>query len=187
MAVSGKNKGSRFERAVARMIDAWWEVSPKTFARSENSGGVSQPGDIAPRLMPRQAPPWFPFLLECKHYKDFNFFELFNAETKTGPKIIKWWRQTVEAQGRAIVELNYPAQEVMKLMIFKRNNSKIFCAFEPYELKYHEILTLIGKRPPVTTISLYLPNFTEEVLVMDFEIFMSIYTKQMCIQLFSGK
>lgn len=179
-----KEKGSRFERAVSHIIDNWWDVKDKTFWRSENSGGLDQPGDIAPRIMPDQDTPRFPFIIECKHYEKVNLFEVFNKETKTGPKFIKWWKQLTEAQAKAVLELGYPESQALRLLIFRYNNSKIMCAFDTNECLYRSIFLKSGIKYESPIVGLLLPDNKDNILIMDFCIFRSIYTKKLCLEHF---
>jgi len=181
---TGKAKGSKFEREVSKMCDTWWCVAHKTFWRTEGSGAMEQPGDIAPRLLPRQTPPWFPFLIECKSYKEVSFFSLYNKETKTGPKILKWWRQVEEAQGRAVLELNFPINDALKLLVFKQNYGRVLCAFDPIEFYFFNDDIIEKARKDGVYMSVSFPEFDHDVIIMEFEAFRNLYNKDICEELF---
>lgn len=120
----GKNKGSSFEREISRAIDKWWKVPSGTFWRTTNSGGWKEPGDIAPRLRQHQEKVWWPFVVECKFYKQIPFWSLFSKNNQNH-LLIKWWTQVTKSQKDAI-DQGRDENEAVRLLIFKQNNSPVF-------------------------------------------------------------
>ena len=127
----GKNKGNAFERKVSLLLAEWWKVPKGTFWRSKISGGSNEPGDITPRVLDKddKALHW-PFVIECKHYKDVKFHQLLTAsKLKDGGKILSWWQQLTKDQKSLPV-----IDPRIRLLIFRGNNTPIYVAFCPLDL-----------------------------------------------------
>jgi hypothetical protein len=123
----GKRKGNKFERLVAGLFDAWFEEPKHTFWRSVNSGGVWEPGDIVPRKKM-----WYPFVTECKSYKNVDLLELFSDIKKK--LILVWWEQALRDQKKAI-DLGANPQQTVPLLVFRRNRStQVYVAFAHEDL-----------------------------------------------------
>lgn len=120
----GKSKGSGFERAVSKLFDTWWEVPKNTFWRTVNSGGWKEPGDIAPRFRSHEEKIWWPFIVECKFYKNFSINDVLLGK-KTG-HLLKWWSQVTKEQLDALLALNRPSLLNVRLLICKYNHGPIF-------------------------------------------------------------
>lgn len=118
----GKNKGNAFERDVSLLLAEWWDVPKGTFWRSKISGGSNEPGDITPRVLEVNDKPLnWPFVIECKHYKDIKFSQLLTAsKLKEGGRILSWWQQLTDDQINTLS---------IRLLIFKGNNTPIYVAF----------------------------------------------------------
>jgi len=123
----GKEKGSGFEREVSRLIDVWWEEEKSTFWRTVISGGWVEPGDITPRHRPGKPAIWFPFIIECKCVKKVDVLELLTK--KKNKTLLSWWAQVTREREEA-VEQGRLKEELIRLVIFKRNGSPIFVMFE---------------------------------------------------------
>lgn len=119
MASTGRgsqNKGSQFERTIAKQLSSWWGY---TFYRSPGSGSLhwssstNTGGDI---VAPLEA--GFPFVVECKNHEDWTIENLFlnNKEPKA------WWKQVVSDA------LEY---DKIPMLIFTRNRAKKFVTL-PY-------------------------------------------------------
>ena len=118
----GKRKGNEFERNVSRLLDTWWNVPDGTFWRSVNSGAWKEAADIAPR----SANVEFPFVVECKFYKNLNMLDLFKTNSKTHPFRV-WWKKLLEDVQKA----RQKTSEIrIGIIIFKYNNSPILVLFE---------------------------------------------------------
>lgn len=93
---SGKRKGGKFERTIARMLSKWWSggTSDSIFWRSAGSGGMAkvrgrsqkktygQHGDIT-TVHPSGAPLVEMFVIECKNgYNRFTIQDLIDREHK---------------------------------------------------------------------------------------------------------
>jgi len=126
----GKNKGNAFERLVSNALDAWWKVPKGTFWRSKISGGSNEPGDITPRVLEVDDKPLqWPFVIECKHYKEIKFSQLLNAsKLKEGGQIVKWWKQLTD-------DYESTGYTKIRLLIFRGNNTPIYVAFRPLDIE----------------------------------------------------
>jgi len=118
----GKNKGNAFERKVSLLLAEWWKVPKGTFWRSKISGGSNEPGDITPRVLETDDKPLnWPFVIECKHYKEINIPQLLVAsKLKNGGRILSWWKQVTKDQGNT---------SKIRLLIFRGNNTPVYVAF----------------------------------------------------------
>lgn len=128
----GKSKGNAFEREVSGWFDRWWITLPKTFWRTSNSGGwTPEPGDIAPRLRQGHPPVWWPFICECKFYKAISFKDLLDTKKALkNNKLLLWWAQVTRESKQAVTIGRHPS-EVIRLLVFKANNTPIYVAFTP--------------------------------------------------------
>lgn len=121
----GKEKGSSYERFISSVLDTWWEVEPKTFWRSVNSGGVWDAGDNTARKAGAED---FPFVTECKHYKDMDLLELLYARGQA--LFMRWWEQAYRA-----------ASKVKKVpILFFRLNYKSDFVVLPYVDQFKSLL-----------------------------------------------
>lgn len=116
--VDGKTKGKNREREVCSDLTKRFKkdfirnpaYSGALAARIKNDKKVSNElvtaiaGDIV-------CPDGFKFSVECKHYKEFDFFTIWNE----GSLINKWWEQTKKAAGICSKE---------PLVLFKFNHKK---------------------------------------------------------------
>lgn len=130
---ASKNKGSKFERDVSKLLDHWWDVPAGTFYRSKLSGGSNEPGDITPRLMGNNQSLWWPFAVECKHHKDLKFLQLFeSSKYKDLPLILQWWKQITD---------DIKDTTKKRLLIFRGNNTPVLIMFalSDFENKFGEI------------------------------------------------
>lgn len=97
MKTNSKNKGSRFERTVAKWFEDWTGYK---FSRTPGSGGWAKAkdsfGDIV--CTDEKHSRRFPFSIECKNYKDINFEHILLG-TKTC-KVKSFWDQAVHDAGR---------------------------------------------------------------------------------------
>lgn len=97
MKTNSKNKGSRFERTVAKWFEDWTGYK---FSRTPGSGGWAKAkdsfGDIV--CTDEKHSRRFPFSIECKNYKDINFEHILLG-TKTC-KIKSFWDQAVHDASR---------------------------------------------------------------------------------------
>ena len=106
-----KAKGSAYEQKIANLLSKEFDVE---FRRVPLSGAIDYlKGDI---WTPHDTA-WWPYAIECKHYKDLQWNNLLTSKTTD---ILNFWRQTVREA------------EVMKkkpLLIFRWNRSKNFAAY----------------------------------------------------------
>ncbi len=90
--VHGRNKGSTFERAIAKQVSGWTGVH---FTRTPSSGGWNKTGDITPK--DPKAMVAFPFNIECKNQEIFSSTMLVScAGIKLTKTIAKWWKQCTD-------------------------------------------------------------------------------------------
>ena len=111
--VQGRNKGSRFERKVAKVFGDWCGIE---LMRTPQSGGMSEsfPGDIMPKdkLTP------FPLMIECKHQEGWTMMGLV-TEWPDYKCVMKWWKQCVAAS----IDYEHPT---IPLLVFKKNRTPMF-------------------------------------------------------------
>lgn len=107
-----KAKGSAFEAKIAKLFT---EEFDKDFKRVPLSGALEwMKGDI----ICIQDTAWFPYTIECKHYKEINWNSLLTAKST---EMYKFWEQTLREA------------EVMKkkpLLVFRWDRSKDYVAFD---------------------------------------------------------
>lgn len=107
-----KAKGSAFEAKIAKLFT---EEFGKDFKRVPLSGALEwMKGDI----ICIQDTAWFPYTIECKHYKEINWNNLLTAKSA---EMYKFWEQTLREA------------DVMKkkpLLIFRWDRSKDYVAFD---------------------------------------------------------
>ncbi len=172
----GKRKGSAFERKVAGLLDKWWEVPKNTFWRTVNSGGWQQPGDIAPRIGTADSTGkeiWWPFVVECKHYKSINLWEVIK-QNKNG-LIMKWWKQVTTDQHK------FKEKIPIRLLIFRENNLPVCVIFSEndlFKLKSTVLPFSIGLR-----FQLYNFGF-QELVIVPWDVFSTHFTKNYFERLF---
>lgn len=115
MAVNGKQKGARAERALVKMFEQWWGGS---FARTPGSGSFATrnkgqdynaQGDIV------TADPHFPFCVESKHQEGWTLDQLLTAPSC---KFYSWWEQTVSET----------PPDRLPLLLFTKNRAPWFLA-----------------------------------------------------------
>lgn len=119
-----RDKGQRGERAVAKLLSAWWGAD---FTRTPMSGGFhtkkfrdewNASGDVV-------TPADFPFSVEVKWQEDWTLDQILTA-----PKCIiwEWWRQCASQcpEGKT------------PLLVFKRNNWPWFCMM--YEMDWDGLI-----------------------------------------------
>lgn len=112
MANKSKIKGSAYEAKIATLLTK--EFS-KEFRRVPLSGAIEYlKGDI---WTPHDTA-WWPYCIECKHYKELEWNNLLTAKSTT---ILQFWEQAVR---EAKVMNKKP------LLIFRWNRSKDFVAYD---------------------------------------------------------
>ena len=92
--INSRTKGSKNERGVAKLFQAWTEFE---FARTPQSGGLhwkkqNTVGDIV--CIDERHGRKFPFSIECKFHHDLDFSHLIDGTMGKGTnKIIHFWEQ----------------------------------------------------------------------------------------------
>jgi Holliday junction resolvase len=130
MASQGKgarDKGSGYERTVAKKFSEWWGGS---FSRTPGSGSLHWGSDqrIAGDIVPPQGMD-FPFVIECKKHEGWT---LENVFLNTGePK--SWWQQVVTDARRV---------KMVPMLIFSRNRAKDFIMLPYSKPLYNYLQTL---------------------------------------------
>ncbi len=115
----GRQKGSAFERDVAKLIIAAFEhrgICKEDCYRTPGSGGhkyakKEDPGDLV--ISPRLRKHW-PFAVECKFYAKLPMDVLMTPNIKAG-LISNWWTQTVTSAGKHI-----------PLLVFRQNKQQAY-------------------------------------------------------------
>lgn len=179
--MNGKSKGSSFERLIAKDFDKWWEEVSGTFWRTKISGGSDEPGDISPRYRPQhKEKPWWPFVIECKHYKSINLLNLFRNEKNKNNHILEWWRQVTSSQNQAIKGGYDPVP--LRLLIIRVNTYPILCVFSLSEFLSRAKVPLYIKK-----LRMYVEIHRENehaLIVTCFEDFKKHFTKTFLEELF---
>ena len=127
-----KAKGSAYEQKIATRLTSEFDVE---FRRVPLSGSIDYlKGDI---WTPHDTA-WWPYAIECKHYKDIEWNNLLTSKTTD---MLQFWRQAVREA------------EVMNkkpLLIFRWNRSKDFVAFNDdikvTDRKWNSLKKLINKK-----------------------------------------
>ena len=118
MGVNGKQKGSRVEREVAKILSKWWGAE---FTRTPSSGmfatthsvqlsrlGVDIAGDI---ICPKD----FPFNVEVKSRKKIDLFDI--ARNGKDSELWDWWEQSVRDANNT---------QKIPIVIFKENGKQFY-------------------------------------------------------------
>lgn len=97
MKTNSKNKGSRFERTIAKWFEEWTGYK---FSRTPGSGGWAKAKDAFGDLVctDEKHGRRFPFSIECKNYKDIKFEHLLLGNKAC--KIKSFWDQAVHDANR---------------------------------------------------------------------------------------
>ena len=128
MAKNSKNKGSRFERVVAKF---WQDWTGYTFSRTPGSGGWAKAKDSFGDLVCTDSrhSRRFPFSIECKSYQDIRFEHLLLGNKSC--KILSFWEQATYDAKRA---------NKIPILIMKYNNMPKEEAFFMVDKKTAEII-----------------------------------------------
>jgi len=116
MTNPSKIKGSAYEAKIATLLSKEFN---KEFRRVPLSGAIDylkgdiwHPSDTA----------WFPYCIECKHYKDIEWNNLLTAKSSN---LFSFWTQTLREAG---------VMDKRPLLIFRWNRSKDFVAYDDHIL-----------------------------------------------------
>ena len=145
MTNKSKAKGSAYEQKIATRLTSEFR---KEFRRVPLSGSIDYlKGDI---WTPR-ATAWWPYAIECKHYKDIEWNNLLTSKTTD---MLQFWRQAVREA------------DVMKkkpLLIFRWNRSKDFVAFnDDIEVEFFVEVKSFGCHFKVTKLDDWLTCIKEQ-------------------------
>ena len=132
--INSKNKGDEFEREIAQSISKWWYGvdNTKIVRRTPGSGSFSDnhSADMYSEI------PGFPFSIECKHSKDWEWADLWKP---AGGTLMDFWKQCV---GEVV-------KGTIPMLVFKGNRTKVFAMFRDSDFyiplnysKYGEIIKL---------------------------------------------
>ncbi len=132
----GRQKGSSFERKVAKLIVATFAqygITKEDCYRTPGSGGhrfasKKDPGDL---VLSPALKKLFPYSVECKHYKELDWTMLLRPDQRRG-HFGTWWRQACKAA---------QATDTVPLLIFKANRSDIFAMFPHSDMLNSKHLT----------------------------------------------
>ena len=162
-----KNKGSAFERKIAKSLQDWWN-GDKTeedegyyqFQRTPLSGGsqLAEGWGLAGDIVTND--PGFPFHIECKKQEGWSFSALMSEGGAAG--FIKWWQQSAE-------ESKITKKE--PVVIFSKNNVKPLFAIK----KSYIGRTFGGVEMYAPRIELIVDN--EVVVIIPFQLITSIAPK----------
>jgi hypothetical protein len=101
---TGKQKGSNYERKIAKILKAAWNIELVKTPISGGWGKMKTSGDITAEDRN------FPFSIECKKQEGWSFEQLFKSPEKC--ELNKWWSQALD-QGYK--------DDKIPLLIFSRN------------------------------------------------------------------
>lgn len=98
MRKNSRNKGSRFERVIAKAFEAWTGYK---FSRTPGSGGWAKAKDAMGDLVctDEKHSRRFPLSIECKNYQDIKFEHLLLGNKTC--KIHDFWEQATKDANRA--------------------------------------------------------------------------------------
>lgn len=98
MPVNSKNKGSNFERTIAKDFTKWWNDAglEGKFFRTPGSGALAyrEQEDVIGDLC---TPKGFPFTIECKNQEGWKLEDLFSEKIECNTdkgSISGWWKQS---------------------------------------------------------------------------------------------
>lgn len=148
---NSKQKGSTYERRVAKLMTDWWGGE---FSRVPASGGLRWgadqrvAGDIVPPLRSN-----FPFVIECKKHEGWG---LHNLLLNTGP-IRTWWEQV-------ILDCTRMAEHGMApCLVFSKNRDKDYILI-PY---VEDVFNLLASKHPVSRQIVEYNNIRDETQYFD--------------------
>lgn len=141
----GRNKGSAFERKVAKMVIAAFEdfgITSEDCYRTPSSGGhrfakKQDPGDLVTSKRLRRL---FPFSVECKSYKTLDWAGLMNNSSR---QFKEWWDQACAAS----------TKDCKPLLVFRQNRSQAFAMVKFADVNFFQwpqspmMRTKIGSTP----------------------------------------
>lgn len=123
-----KQKGSAFEREIARDLGTWWCGDPNFLWRTRGSGAHAQRikkhyGDIAPIDSPASE---FPLTIECKFTKSWSLVPILEGRERA--TLYKYWRQ-LEREKRP---------GTLGVLLAKGNRTPIYAAISQWDaLRLH--------------------------------------------------
>lgn len=106
----GRQKGSRFERDVAKLFAKW---SGSDVNRTPLSGGWAKNAKHGVKNDLISTDPNFPFGVECKNQEEWLIEHLLSNDKS---KIFSWWKQVITETPKGKIPL----------LVFHRNHSPIF-------------------------------------------------------------
>lgn len=128
MGVNGRNKGSNFERLIAKLVvDAFVEIIPDLTAadcyRTPLSGGhihasKNDPGDL---VMSLRLAKYFPAHVECKKQQGLEVFHFFDKLRQPSWGAGQWLAQAEKA---SVGKHGFP------LVVMTKNNHPILCCWK---------------------------------------------------------
>lgn len=122
MTINSKQKGSRLERQVAKLLSEW---SGYDFHRTPMSGALHWTNDkrVLSDIVPPQALENYPFSMECKNVEyDYDFTYLMSGTSM----FYKHWKQATDDAQRECLR---------PMLIFTKNRRDIYTAFRIEDFK----------------------------------------------------
>jgi hypothetical protein len=113
-----KNKGSSFERKIAKEFGIKLFNNPEALKRTPLSGGGVWKGDI--QLSPEVdlPPSAFPYCIECKNEENWTLETLFREVSKS--VVFSWWQQVIKS---------CPASKI-PIVVMTRNFYPVFVMYK---------------------------------------------------------
>lgn len=128
--VSGRNKGSTFERHTAKEVSEWTGME---FKRTPMSGGWAKTGDITPKNPKDMVK--FPFNLELKNQESWTIPMLMKLEGgKLPKKVAGWWKQCEDDAKKS---------KRIPLLLMTKANEPVFLMMKTEQfrkLKLHKVV-----------------------------------------------
>ncbi len=136
--ISGRNKGSSFERAIAKQVTDWTGVK---FTRTPSSGGWAKSGDITPKN-PEHMVQW-PWLVECKNNESLDFGSIFSVPNNGKTPIRKWWKQ-------AYRDVKKSGMKKIPVLVFTKSRDNVYCMMQAdvfEQLKFRDTAQVVVHLP----------------------------------------
>jgi len=162
MAVNSSNKGKVYERKIAKILSKWCGFE---LIRTPMSGAwQGTAGDIKPKqneLALHLSGLSFPFTVECKNTKSWQFHQIFKREGE----FYSWVKQV---EREVDEDESMSNQEKYPLLIFSANYAPDYIAFPGHSLEFLHNMNL----SPV----LYLSHLDEYWMVTQLDYLLQSYT-----------
>lgn len=179
MADKSKNKGSSFERLVARLCDNWYGVAPGTFRRTHHTGSWWRFSDVYTTNL--RLTGHVPFCIECKHHRSYN--PLTVLKDNKNDLLLGWWKQCVDQYReckQAAIEAGEPKEitdNLYPLLFFRLNNFPVMVAVSDDILSLLHLSRYNHSNSPLPIPAIRLWCDKVYLTIFTFEAFSKVYGK----------